>query len=168
MRPGKLNARLGTFLLFAVLASPASLAGQGKQGFEVEVDGAWPVKKLEGDSAWAYDMAGFFHIGLDARADKQWISLDISKKGVERPVVGKHPIGTSKLSGFAATLEIRGDDKSTVRSGSGELEIIHASPEGIEGRFTFKSSTVLGEPEISVSGKFVAKERPSKREPKKK
>jgi hypothetical protein len=168
MKPGTLSARLGRFLLFAMLAWPASLQAQGKQGFQVQVDGAWPVNKLEGDSAWAYDMAGFFHIGLDARENKQWIILDISKKGVERPQVGKHPIGPSNLSGFAATLEIRGDAESTVRSGSGELEITTAGPEGIEGSFTFKSSTVLGGPEVTVSGKFVAKERPSKKEPKKK
>lgn len=165
MKPGKLSTPLSTFLLFAMLTWPASLGAQGKQHFEIEVDGDWPVKKLEGDSAWTYGMAGFFHISLDARKNKQWIILDINKKGLERPGLGKHPIGTSNLSGFAATLEIQADEKSTVRSGSGELEVTKASPEGIEGTFSFKSSAILGVPEISVSGKFVAKERPSKKAP---
>lgn len=163
MRLTKRSGGAAIASLFWILLWATALRAESKQHFEFTVDGDWPVKELEGESAWAYDMAGFFHIGLDGKANKQWIVLDINKKGIGRPSVGTHPIGSSNLSGFMATLEVRGDDKSTVRSGSGELEILKVGPEGIEGTFHFKSTTLFGGPELSVTGKFVAKERPKKK-----
>jgi len=154
------------FLIGVVLLAAPLRAETPKQRFAFTVDGDWPVQEAQGNSAWIYDMSGFFHIELDTTFEKdakQRVILDIVKMGDARPKVGKYKISRSNLTHYSATLELQGDYARTVRSGSGELHIKKTTPLFTTGSFTFKSNPASGGPDIKVSGDFVAKERPKRK-----
>jgi len=147
---------VATLLTAPLRAGPAA-AEDAKGEFHFTVEGDWPVAELSGDSAWVYDMAGFFHIGLDGKDGERWVILDINKNGKERPTVGTHRLGMG-ISSYRATLEIYNDDDSTVLFNGGEFEITSANDNGMEGRFELTSSGVIG-PKLTVRGTFKANER---------